>query len=241
MHQEDHALAYRALHAAIAAQWPGWSLDASGLTGPGGERLQLLRKHSIDTKGHYDVRIAFERDAGGSVELWDCVKGYGKDEEGMARTAAHIFAATTAVALREVRAPERIPVADHYHGFALRGVPGWHCVVSPAQGFGNGSDGCALLAWWCTYPWLRRLGKRLTDGVAAGTCPIGVKVLFGADDVAEVRMHGEVHEAASAALQELPWPRGDRFLLRCYVLLLRPESRWESLRHAFAFWRRRGS
>lgn len=239
MQQGELALAYRAFHVALGASWPGWSLAPVGLLGPGGERLQLLRRHSLETPGHFDVCLAFDRERGAPVELWDCVKGYGKDDEVMARTAAHAFATTTAVAVRELRAAGRGRFADHHHGLAMRGVRGWHCIVSPALGFGAGGDGCALRAWWCMYPWLRRIGAQLIDGIAAGACPVGVKVLFGSDEVAEVRVNGERHEPASAALLALPWPRGGGLFLRCYVLLLHPESCWQSLRHAFASWSRR--
>ncbi len=56
-----------------------------------------------------------------------------------------------------------------------------------------------------------------------GRRPHGVKLFLGGragDDVAEVRVDGEVSEAASAALRALDWPRGERLCwARLFVLL----------------------
>lgn len=56
----------------------------------------------------------------------------------------------------------------------------------------------------------------------------GVKLFLGGksgDDVAEVRVNGEVSEAASAALRALDWPRGERLCwARLFVLLTAPDT-----------------
>lgn len=55
--------------------------------------------------------------------------------------------------------------------------------------------------------------------------PHGLKILFGGDDVAEVRLDGQYHEAASRALLELPWPRlKPMAFVRSYVLVLHREA-----------------
>lgn len=69
---------------------------------------------------------------------------------------------------------------------------------------------------------LPALAPALRAGLT-GPGPVGVKLFLGGkagDDVAEVRVGGEVSEAASAALRALDWPRGERLCwARLFVLL----------------------
>ena len=56
----------------------------------------------------------------------------------------------------------------------------------------------------------------------------GVKIMVGlggASQVAEVRVNGRLHEAASAALEAMDWPRTAKMNVRhLFLLLVHPED-----------------
>jgi hypothetical protein len=104
-------------------------------------------------------------------------------------------------------------------------VPGWHAVQGPACVFGFGNE--ALAEWLGGNHVLPALAPRLLPELGHPLLN-GVKLFLGGragDDVAEVRVNGEVSEPASAALRGLDWPRGERLAwARLYVLLLAADA-----------------
>jgi hypothetical protein len=173
------------------------------------------------SEGHVDVLFVLDEVAERRVALWDCVTGYGATPASRAQFAAGLWAQTTAVALLELKYSRRGQFADHYRGNDAGGFPGWHSIAGAIMGFGKGDSASKLQQWWLGNPILPTLAHALSDSMSEQDCPYGLKILFGGDNVAEVRVNGEQHEGASVALARLPWPRLDPAgFVRSYVLVL---------------------
>jgi len=77
--------------------------------------------------------------------------------------------------------------------------------------------------WYLDNPVLPALSTALVDSLEERRCPHGLKIFFGCDGIAEVRLDGEYHESASTALANLGWPRLPGFV-RTYVLVLHRDA-----------------
>jgi hypothetical protein len=206
---------------ALNALLPGWVLKGKSIVGPGGAAVRLGQRHPSNAEGHVDVQFVVDDEAPRRIELWDCVSGYGATPTARARFAADLWAQTTAVALLEVKYSKKGEFADHYRGRDAGAFSGWHAIAGGIVGFGKGDSPYQLQRWWSQNPILPTLAGALRDSIREEDCPCGLKILFGGDCVAEVRVNGELHETASAALATLPWPRLDPpGFVRSYVLVL---------------------
>jgi len=97
-------------------------------------------------------------------------------------------------------------------------------IAGAITGFGSGASPSALQQWWLENPVLPALARALGDSLNEQDAPYGLKILFGGDGVAEVRVNGEQHDAASSALASLPWPRlNPPGFVRSYLLVLHRE------------------
>jgi len=205
---------------------PGWHISESGLVGPKYARIRLSQHHESQSAGHVDVEFVLDETSPTRVQLWDCVSGFGAAPSDLALSAAHIWCQTTAAAILELKYSRRGEFASHYHGDDPNGLRGWHVIAGAILGYGQGDSADQLQQWWLEYPVLPALSPALHDALAEGACPRGFKLLFGGDDVAEVRLDGERHEVASAALANLPWPRLKLpGFVRSYVVVLHDEGR----------------
>jgi hypothetical protein len=100
--------------------------------------------------------------------------------------------------------------ADHAHGADGLGIAGWHSIHGPILAYGaHGMD--ALQRWLAEHPPMpalqRHLQAQLTPD-APHTVMLHI-VANGDGSTSEVRVDGEPHRAASAALQAMSWPRRD--------------------------------
>jgi len=89
------------------------------------------------------------------------------------------------------------------------GLPGWHAIHSGINGWGVGDEYDAVQMWAARHPLLPRLAPAL-EGAFDREYLVGIKLIFGGgegSEVAEVRVGGIRHEAASRALAALDWPR----------------------------------
>jgi hypothetical protein len=175
---------------------------------------------------HYDLVVRLdvndERDLSGFA---DCVVAMSADP----RDAADAWVQTTGACLLELL-DQRGHFADRYGPDHPRGVPGRHAVVSGVVGLGLDPDESrrvqgALL----DVNVLHRIADTLTSGSASPgatgvTGATGVKVFYGGRPgamQAEIRVDGERHEAASAAMAALDLPEPSVFTaVRYYALLL---------------------
>ncbi len=158
------------------------------------------------------------------IELWDCVAGLGATHLDRARFAARLWGQTTAGALLELKYSRRGEFADHYHSSDVGGLSGWHAIAGAIVGFGQGASPSKLQQWWLSNPVLPTLAGALNDSLPEPDAPFGLKIFFGGDGVAEVRVDGDRHDAASFALCALPWPRlQPPGFVRSYVIALHRE------------------
>jgi hypothetical protein len=218
------SITYEAFCAALNSLLPGWVLKGSAIVGPGGAAVRLAQRHDSSSEGHVDVQFVLNDGAARRIELWDCVSGYGETPAERARFAAGVWAQSTAAALVELTHSNQGQFADHCRGGDPDGFTGWHAIVGGIVGFGNDDSRSHLQQWWLQNPILPTLARALDDSIKEEECPHGLKILFGGDGIAEVRLNGEQHESASAALAALPWPRLKLAgFVRSYVLILHRE------------------
>ncbi|WP_055588365.1 DUF6348 family protein [Streptacidiphilus griseoplanus] len=208
-----------------------FTVDGAVARGPGTTAV-AVREHPDTGGGHVDLGYVLHLGRADTPVLWDCTAGLGKTEEEKLDNAVRMWATTTAATVVELL-DARGEHGDHYAPDRPGGVPGWHAVQGPACVFGFGNQ--ALAEWLGGNHVLPALAPRLA---AELDHPLlnGVKLFLGGragDDVAEVRVNGEVSEPASAALRAMDWPRGERLAwARLCVLLLAGGSDAEAVRRA---------
>ncbi|WP_030270495.1 DUF6348 family protein [Streptomyces sp. NRRL B-24484] len=199
-----------------------FAVEGSVVRGPGTTAV-AVREHPGEGGGAGHVDLGFALDVGradGPV-VWDCTAGLGRTEEERLESAVRMWATTTAAALVELQ-EGRGTHGDHVRPPQL---PGWHAVQGPAAVFGFGSE--ALSEWLADHQLLPELAGAIAPELAvegAEPAVTGVKLFLGGragEDVAEVRVNGEVSGPGSAALRALGWPRGERLCwARLFVLLV---------------------
>ncbi|MFC9327845.1 DUF6348 family protein [Kitasatospora sp. NPDC057015] len=193
-----------------------FTVEGSVVRGPGTTAVAVREHPGQDGAGHVDLGFVLQLGRADAPVVWDCAAGLGQTEEEKLANAVRMWATTTAAALVELQ-ERRGEHGDHYRPDEL---PGWHAVQGPAAVFGFGSE--QLSRWLSEHQVLPALAPALLPELT-GPQLNGVKLFLGGragDDVAEVRVNGEVSEAASAALRELDWPRGERLCwARLFVLL----------------------
>ncbi|AUG77228.1 hypothetical protein CFP65_2394 [Kitasatospora sp. MMS16-BH015] len=217
--QQRLAVIQRSVVREMARYGQEFHVEGELVRGPGSTAV-AVREHPGDG-GHVDLGYVLELGRADGPVVWDCAAGLGKTEEEKLDSAVRMWATTTAPALVEL-AERRGEHGDHYRPGEL---PGWHAVQGPAAVFGFGSE--ELAGWLADHQVLPALAPALRPELT-GAPMHGVKLFLGGragEDVAEVRVDGEVSEAASAALRTLPWPRGERLCwARLFVLLARDQD-----------------
>jgi len=216
-------VSYPAFAAALEALRPGWAVTGNRIVGPNGVTVTLSQRHSVENDGHVDVELLVPSAGGQPATFIDCVSGFGATAAARARFAAHLWSQTTGAACLEFAYSLRGDFADHYRGSDTKGFTNWHAIAGAIIGFGHGESADILQRWWLSNRVLPCLSQALAQEISGQ--PHGVKILFGGDRVAEVRLDGECHDAASRALKSLPWPTTNpAAFVRSYVVLLHPED-----------------
>ncbi|MFI5643975.1 DUF6348 family protein [Kitasatospora sp. NPDC051705] len=214
--QERLAVIQRCVTREMARLGHVFTADGEVVRGPGTTAVAVREHPGGDGSGHVDLGYVLHLGRADGPVVWDCAAGLGKTEEEKLANAVRMWATTTASVLVEL-ADGRGVYADHADHPEL---PGWHAVQGPAAVFGFGNE--HLAAWLAEHRVMAALAPALRPQLT-GPGPVGVKLFLGGkagDDVAEVRVDGEVSEAASAALRALDWPRGERLCwARLFVLL----------------------
>ncbi|MFB6894535.1 DUF6348 family protein [Kitasatospora sp. NPDC056327] len=214
--QDRLAVIQRCVVREMARLGQEFTVDGEVVRGPGTVAVAVREHPGGEGAGHVDLGWVLELGRADAPVVWDCTAGLGETEEEKLDNAVRMWATTTASALVEPRegGAGRADHADHPE------LPGWHAVQGPAAVFGFGNE--RLGAWLAGNRVVPALAPALLPELA-GRRPHGVKLFLGGrsgDDVAEVRIDGEVSEAASAALRALDWPRGERLCwARLFVLL----------------------
>jgi uncharacterized protein DUF6348 len=217
---------YDAFRDALNGLKPGWTKTERGLVGPGGALVRLGQRHDSTSGGHVDVQFEPDEAKPLKTALWDCVCGFGASSAEKARNAAYLWSQTSAATLFEFKYSRRGDFADHYRGSDPGGFEGWHVITGPVMGYGTGDSAARLQQWYLSNSVLPALSRIMSDSIDESMCPHGVKIFLGGNGVAEVRLDGEIHDAASEALAKLAWPRLDPpGFVRCYVLVLHREAK----------------
>jgi hypothetical protein len=203
-----------------------WQVKGSAVEGPGSAAVVLGHDHP-GSSGHFDLVYLVDRDRPRETAVPDCVTGHGPTAETKAATAVAAWATTTAVTLLELQ-EQTGAFADHMRAGSPDGLPGWHAVHGGIIGLGSGTDRAGVQQWVLDHPLLPALAGALTADALPADRPTGVKIFFGSNagrETAEVRVNGQVHEQATAALRALPWPRAatGAAYARTFVLLVHPE------------------
>ncbi|MFF3890031.1 DUF6348 family protein [Streptomyces sp. NPDC001914] len=197
----------------------GAVLKGNSLSSPHGWAVGVTPPHHGGGH-HYDLVAMPDVSLQPDVPCFmDCVVAMSGDP----RHAADAWVQTAGACLLELLDP-RGQFADHVSPDDERGVPGWHSIVSGAVGLGLDTDEnrrmqSALLD-------LNILHRVANTFAADLESPFfnGVKVFYGGRPgamEAEIRVNGERHEAASAAMAQLNLPEPKVFTaVRSYALLL---------------------
>jgi hypothetical protein len=202
---------------------PGWSAEGNGVHGPRNVGVELTDFHHEYGPGHVDIGFVLGCKSQNCQTIWDCVSGYGSSVLERVQSAAHVWVTCTAPVFLELIFSGRGDYAEHYHAADPEGLRGWHAIHGPILGIGQ--EGAEILQkWWLENP-LLPLISRNTKNSDFGDLryPHGIKLLFGGEDVAEVRIDGMRHEPASQALLLEKWPRVARSFVRGYILAMHPE------------------
>ncbi|PYC77058.1 hypothetical protein C7C46_20190 [Streptomyces tateyamensis] len=193
-----------------------FTIDGEVVRGPGSTAVAIREHAGADGTGHVDLGYVLHLGSAELPVLWDCAAGLGTTEAEKLDSAVRMWAATTAATVVELL-DHRGRYGDH---LALPQLPGWHAVQGPATVFGFHSE--QLSDWLGAHQLLPALAAELAPELTDPGLN-GVKLFLGGragDEVAEVRVNGEVAHRASRALGALDWPRGERFCwARLFVVL----------------------
>lgn len=229
--QQRLALIQHSVVREMAALGRQFWIEGPVVRGPGRTAV-AVRAHADATGGHSDLGFVLRLGDGAGPVVWDCAGGLGRTEAQRLESGVRMWRTTTASAVVELLEGRGLH-GDHLRG----GVPGWHAVQGPACVFGFHSE--ELGDWVAHNRLLPHIAGEIGRAVDAAAPSRGdgelhgVRLFFGGragDEVAEVRVDGEPVPAASAALRELDWPRGERLAwARCFVLLARDPARFTVL------------
>jgi hypothetical protein len=197
----------------------GAELKGNSLMSPRGWAVGVLPpRHGGG--GHYDLAAAPDVSLQPDVPIFvDCVVAMSGD----ARQAADAWVQTAGACLLELL-DRRERFADHADPEHGRGVPGWHTITSGAVAFGlDVAESRRMQAALLDSHVLHRIADTFAADLESPFFN-GVKVFYGGLPgamEAEIRVNGERHEAASAAMAALRLPEPAVFTsVRCYALLL---------------------
>ncbi|MEU5382352.1 DUF6348 family protein [Kitasatospora cineracea] len=200
-----------------------WRVEGAEVRGPGA--LAVRPDFSPDgDPDRWDLVFLADRDRP-ETAVPDRVPWIDGGDQDPVRRGVEVWASTTGAALIELVAHNG-RFAGHLDPSDPDGLPGWHAVHGGVVGWGTGRHFHDVQDWLVRNPVLPALAPALGGDLGRDQL-VGVQVHFGSGGagrrVAEVRVHGEPHAAASAALAALDWPQvaeGDAYV-RTFVLLVR--------------------
>ena len=169
---------------------------------------------------HYDLVALPDVSIQPDVPIFmDCVVSLGADH----RHAADSWVQTAGACLLELL-DRRGRFAEHLDPDDARGVAGWHTVTSGAVGYGlDAAENQRLQIALLEANVLHRIAHAFAADLESPSFN-GVKVFYGGmpgSMQTEIRVNGQRHEAASAAMADLGLPEPTAFtVVRYYALLL---------------------
>ncbi|MBK3566429.1 MULTISPECIES: DUF6348 family protein [unclassified Streptomyces] len=197
----------------------GAQLKGNSLISPDGWAVAVAPPHHGGGH-HYDLVALPDVSIQPDVPCFmDCVVSMSADPQ----DAANTWVQTAGACLLELL-DRKEQFANHAGPDARRGVPGWHMITSGAVGLGTDVDeNRRLQGALLEANVLHRIADSFTADLESPFFN-GVKVFYGGRPgamQAEIRVNGERHEAASAAMTALGLPEPTAFTaVRSYALLL---------------------
>lgn len=173
--------------------------------------------------GHLDLVLAYGLGRPeGATPVGDCVSIPGPDLETRLRRGVETWTDTTATAVLAATG-SRTRLGAHFGPDDPSGVPGWHIVAGGVGGYGTGPEHEAMKAWLFENPPWPLLAAAFADELDPERTH-AVKAFIGAGNgrvISEVRLNGEIHEAACEALGTANWPRvPDMSVGRCFAMFV---------------------
>ncbi|MFI6320177.1 DUF6348 family protein [Nonomuraea sp. NPDC050556] len=203
-----------------------WRARDGRVRGPGQSAVVIRSIDFDDGPAHLDLGISLDAKDDTAPVLWDCTTGAGATDEAAIKQAVEMWAMTAGAAFMELVHQDG-EQGTHLSQDDPDGLPGHHVVHGPVGAFTFSGDIGPITTWYIDNPVLPKIRDTLA-GAFDDPRINGMKILFGGDlesEMAEVRINGEVHEEASAALLRLDWPREASFTYaRTYVLVLPEED-----------------
>jgi hypothetical protein len=196
----------------------GAELKGNSLSSPNGWAVGVAPPHHGGGR-HYDLVALPDVSLQPDVPCFtDCVVAMSGDP----RKAADVWVQTAGACMLELLDP-RSRFADHAGPDHERGVPGWHSIISGTVAFGlDGAESRRLQTALLDANVLHRIADTFTADLESPYFN-GVKVLYGGRPGAmqtEIRVNGERHETASAAMAALNLPEPKVFTaVRHYALV----------------------
>ncbi|MGW2960793.1 DUF6348 family protein [Streptomyces sp. NPDC001220] len=197
----------------------GAQLKGNSLISPQGWAVAVAPPHHGGGR-HYDLVALPDVSLQPDVPCFmDCVVSMSADPQ----DAANSWVQTAGACLLELL-DRGEHFADHAGPDDERGVPGWHVITSGAVGLGRDVDeNRRLQGALLEANVLHRIADSFTTDLESPFFN-GIKVFYGGSPgamQAEIRVNGERHEAASAAMAALELPEPTTFTaVRFYALLL---------------------
>jgi len=197
----------------------GAQLKGNSLISPDGWAVAVAPPHHGGGH-HYDLVALPDVSLQPDVPCFmGCVVSMSADPQ----DAANTWVQTAGACLLELL-DRREQFADHAGPDDRRGVPGWHMITSGAVGLGTDVDeNRRLQGALLEANVLHRIADSFTGDLESPFFN-GVKVFYGGRPgamQAEIRVNGDRHEAASAAMTALGLPEPTAFTaVRFYALLL---------------------
>ncbi|WP_152645058.1 DUF6348 family protein [Kitasatospora griseola] len=213
------ALVKAGLEELVPGVTEGAQLKGNSMISPQGWAVAVTPPHHGGGH-HYDLVALPDVSLQPDVPCFmDCVVSMSADPQ----DAANTWVQTAGVCLLELL-DRRGHFADHAGPEDEHGVPGWHLITSGAVGLGHDVDeNRRLQGALLEANVLHRIADSFTADLESPFFN-GVKVFYGGTPgamQAEVRVNGERHEAASAAMTALGLPEPTAFTtVRFYALLL---------------------
>lgn len=196
----------------------GAELKGNSLSSPNGWAVGVTPPHHGGGR-HYDLVALPDVSLQPDVPCFtDCVVAMSGDP----RKAADVWVQTAGACMLELLDP-RSRFADHVGPDHERGVPGWHSIISGTVAFGlDGAENRRLQTALLDANVLHRIADTFTGDLESPYFN-GVKVFYGGRSGAmqtEIRVNGERHETASAAMAALNLPEPKAFTaVRHYALV----------------------
>jgi hypothetical protein len=188
-----------------------------------GERASATPSVLENLPGHIGARLRWRRYDSFAGVRWGG-HGFAADPEQAIRQAIAIWADTTASVGIEL-AERQGRLAGHFGPGEAECFPGWHTIIGGITGWGLGDTARAKRQWLTeTLPWVE-LAPVITTGLTRDYYN-AVRIFIGQGDgfsSCEVVINGVPHQAATAALAAMGWPRTEQMsTAKVFLLLVQP-------------------